>query len=139
LADLQTGVTPGLARRDHADQRRARIAFGIGAVAGIPDVVAVERGHVADRDVRDRRGDATGEIRGVEFGDGAGTARAAADRLPEPLAADAKRRDDADAGDDDPRDGLVHLHPYTAGWHNRLRQGYGGPPKRDDRTAREGG
>ena len=43
------------------------------------------------------------ELRRVELGDRARAAAAAADVLPETLAADAERRDDADAGDDDAR------------------------------------
>src|SRR5439155_25686903 len=108
LADAQPGVGPRLARRDHADQRRARIPLRIGAIAGIPDVVAVERGHVGDGDAADRRGDAAREVRRVELGDRARAAASAADRLPEPLASSAKRRHDTDTGDDDARTGRSH-------------------------------
>src|SRR5439155_14541884 len=82
--------------------RRPRVALGVGAIAGIPHVGAVERRDVVHRDGRDGRGDATGEVGRVEIGDGAGAAAAAADVFPEALAADTERRDDADARDDDP-------------------------------------
>src|SRR5262249_13795960 len=102
LADAQTGVGPRLARGDDADQRGARIAFRIGAVVLVPDVVAVERRHVVVRHRRHRRRDAAAELGRVEVGDGARAAAAAGDALPEAFAADTERRDDADAGDDDP-------------------------------------
>src|SRR5439155_16157160 len=100
LADLQVRVAPRFARGDHGDQRRARITFRIGAISGIPNIVALERRHVVDRDVGRRRRDTTGEIRDVKIGDGARAAAAAADVFPEAFAPHAERRDDADAADD---------------------------------------
>ena len=104
LRDAKRRVAPRLARRDDGDERRARIALGIGAVARVPDIVALERRHIVDRHVADRRGDATGEIGCIEVGDGARPAAPLAHVLPEALTADAERRDDADTGDDDPRE-----------------------------------
>ena len=80
LADGETGVGPGFPRGDDADERRARVPLRIRPVIGIPQVVAVERRHVGDRHRRHRRGDAAAEIGGVESGDGARTAAAAAHR-----------------------------------------------------------
>jgi len=82
-------------------------------VIGIPQVVAVERRHVGDRHRRHRRGDAAAEIGGVESGDGARAAAAAAHVIPEPFAADAERRDGADAGNDDAGSGrTAHVATY---------------------------
>ena len=113
LADAQPGVGPGLARGDDADQRGARVALGIGAVAGVRRSSSPSSArHVVDRHAGDRRRDAAREVRRVELGDGARAAAAAADALPEPLAADAERRDDADAGDHD-RAVVLALGDYT--------------------------
>ena len=71
--------------------------------------------HIVDRHAGDRRGDAAGEIGRVELGDRARAAAAAADAVPEALAADAERRDDADAGDDDARRGRDHLRTISQG------------------------
>ena len=74
---------------------------------------------------RHRRRDPAGEARRVEVGDRARAAAAAADVLPEPLAPDAERRHDADAGDDDAR--LSHryalyvLEPHRMERRIRLR------------------
>ncbi len=109
LRDLQSGIRPGFARGDHADERGARVALGIGAVGDIPDVVASQRRHVVDRHAGDRRRDLAVEVRRVELGDRARAAAAAADVIPEALAADAERRHHADARDDDARRaGLRH-------------------------------
>ncbi len=70
-------------------------------------------GDVVDRDGRDRRRDAAGELGRIEVGDRARSAAATADVLPEPLAADAERRHDADAGDDDPRSRRMTHSAYT--------------------------
>ena len=66
LADAQAGIGPRFARGDDADERGARVALGIGAVARVPDVVALERRHIVDRDAGDGRRDAAGELRRVE-------------------------------------------------------------------------
>ena len=101
LADPQAGVSPRFARGDDADQRGARIALRIGAIVRVPDVVAARAPARRRSSRRHRRGDAAGELRRVELRDGARAAAAAADVIPEALAADAERRDDADAGDHD--------------------------------------
>ena len=97
----QPGVVPGFARRDDADERGARVALRIGAIARIPVVVAVERRHVVDRHAGTGAATRQANPSASNSVDRAGAAAAAADVLPEPLAADAERRDDADAGDDD--------------------------------------
>ena len=117
LADAQSGVRPRLARRDDADERRARIALRIRAIARIPHVVAVERRHVVDRDAGHGRRDAASELRRVELRDRARRAAAAADRVPEALASDAVRRDDADPRDDDARAaGVTHAAIVAPTW-----------------------
>ena len=104
FADAQPGVVPGLARGDHADQRGAsNSACGSARCSGSRVSSPSTAGSIVDGHARDRRGDATGESRRVEIGDRAGAAAAAADVLPEAFAADAERRDDADAGDDHTR------------------------------------
>ena len=103
LGDRQPRVGPRLARGDHADQRGARVALRIGAVVVVPDVVAAHRRHVVQRDAGDRRRHLAGELRRVELGDRARGAAAAADVIPEALAADAERRHHADSRDDDAR------------------------------------
>ena len=107
LADAQAGVRPRFARGDDADERGARVALRIRAVAGVPEVVALERRHIVHRHVGDGRGDPAPEFGGVELGDRARAAAPAAHVIPEPLAPDAERRHDADAGDHDPRS-MVH-------------------------------
>ena len=114
LGDAQPGVDPRLARRDHADQRRPRVALRIGAVALVPDIVALDRRHIVDGHRRHRRGDAAAELRRVEVGDRPRRAAAAADVIPEALATDAERRHHADAGDDNPGHAcLLHGENYT--------------------------
>ena len=66
-------------------------------------IVAVERREIVDRHAADGRGDAAREAARVEVGDGARAAAAAADALPEPLAADAEGRHDPDSCYRDPR------------------------------------
>ena len=56
LVDPQAGVVPRLARGNHGQQRRARVAPGIGARLAAVAVLAVERLGVGDRDRRHRRG-----------------------------------------------------------------------------------
>ena len=107
FADAEAGVGPGLTRGNHADECGARVAFRIGAIFRIPDVVAVERRHVVDRHGRDRRGHTAGELRRIEVGNRPRAAAAMAHVFPEPFAAAAKRRHDADATDHDARDGRV--------------------------------
>ena len=79
----------------HAEERRARIALGIGARLARAQL-ALERHRRRDVDGGHRRGHLAGIGRGVEFGDRARAALAAADRVPEHFAAGAERRDDAD-------------------------------------------
>ena len=111
LADPQARVGPRLARRDHRDERRARIPFGIGAIARVPDIVALDRLHVLDADSRHRRRHLAGEPGSVELGDRARAAAAAADVIPESLPSHPKRRDDANARDND--GGIPRM---THGW-----------------------
>ena len=112
LVDPQAGVVPRLARGDDADERGARIALRIGAAARSSQMSSpLERRHVVDGDAAAPAPRPAGELRRVELGDRARAAAAAADVVPEPLAADAERRDDADAGDDDAAAPLVDMFP----------------------------
>ena len=103
LADAQAGVVPGLARRDHAEQRGARIALRIGASSVAASLASRQwrarrcrREAPAPRPGRDRSRASNSVIARVPL-------RPAADRVPEHLATDAERRHDADAGDRDAR------------------------------------
>src|SRR5262249_13777426 len=88
LADAQTGVDPGFTRRDDADERRTRVALRVGAIVVVPDIVAVDGRHVADRDALNGRGHAAAEVGRVEGADGARRAAAGGQTVPEPLSAD---------------------------------------------------
>ena len=112
FGDAQPGVGPRLARGDDADQRRPRVALRIGArlasqmsspsSAGTSSIVTAGTGAAT------RQGN-----RGVELGDRARAAAAAAHVVPEALATDTERRDDADAGDDDARRVVMLSHYNT--------------------------
>ncbi len=99
LPGPQSGIGPGFAPGDDAKERRARISLRIGPAIVL--VVTVERRRHVDGDLRDGCRHLTGIRRGVELRDGARRGTAAADVTPEAIAADAERRHDTDAGDDD--------------------------------------
>src|SRR6185436_5667097 len=99
LSRAQPGIAPRLAGRNHAEQRGARVPSRIGAALLV--VIAVERGRVIDRHGRHPSSHTTRVRRDIELRDGPGAADAAADVIPVPLAADAERRHNADACDDD--------------------------------------
>ena len=103
FADTQTGVGPGLARGDDADERRPRVAFRVGPVVLVPEAVALEGRDIVDRHVGDGRGHLAPELRRIEVRDGARCAAPAADALPEALAPDTEGRHDANAGHDHTR------------------------------------
>ena len=103
----KAGIVPRLACGDDAEQRGPRIALRIGTAAVF--LVAVEGRRIPDGDRRHPGGHLAGIGRDVELRDGLRAAAAAADVLPEPLAADAERRHDADAGDHDA--GLFETSP----------------------------
>ena len=96
-------MTPNSAAREYR--------FGI----RVPILVAVafERHASVDRDRRHPRRDLARIRRHVELGDGVGSAAAAADVIPVALAADAERRDHADAGDDDAGGRRCRHRPYN--------------------------
>jgi hypothetical protein len=82
-------IAPRLARRDHAKQRRARVAPRIGAPILL--IVAIECRRVVYRHQRHPPRHAA-RVRGhVELRDGFGAADTAADVLPVTLAANAER------------------------------------------------
>ena len=87
----RAAMTPNSAAREY------RLRIG----AAVSVLVALERRGIVDRDRRHPGRHLAGIGRDVELRDGLRAAAAAADVLPEPLAADAERRHDADAGDDD--------------------------------------
>ena len=116
LAEREPRIDPRFARGDHADQRRARVALRIGAVRLVPHIVALDRRHVVDRDAGHGRGDARRELRRVELGNRPRAAAAAADVLPETVAADAERRYHTDSRNDDSRlTGVAHMCPMLSG------------------------
>ena len=110
LARTKPRVAPCLARRDDAEERRARIALRIRA--SVRFVVAFEQRRRFNRHRRHRRGDTAGIRRRIELGDRARAAHAAADVSPEAVAPGAERRDDADSADDHARE-PVGLHGVT--------------------------
>ncbi len=91
------------ARREHGDTRRLRVAPGIGAT-GCDRIITRTSGDVigrVERLVGHRRRHAAREARRVKGRDRASPTLAARDVIPEHPSADAKRRDDTDAGDSD--------------------------------------
>ena len=103
LADAKSGVVPRFARGDHAEQRRARVALRIARVRRDSSSPS------SARRVFDRRPAAPARRRGTGYVEASNSVmarvplHAAADVVPEAVAAGAERRDDADAGDDDAR------------------------------------
>src|SRR4030095_12610970 len=104
LGKRQARVVPRFARREDAEQRRARVAPGIGARLAWAEL-AVDRHRRRDVDRRHRCRDFAGVGGGVDLADRAGAAPAAADRVPKRLAAGAESRDDSDSGDGNARMG----------------------------------
>ena len=67
LGEAEAGVVPGFTRGHHAEERRPRVAPGIGAGLTRAEL-AVERGGGRNVDGRHRRGHPAGIGRHVEFG-----------------------------------------------------------------------
>jgi hypothetical protein len=102
-AHAEPGIVPGFAAGDHAEERGARVALRVGARLPALRGLAVEGERGSHVHGRHGRRDLRRVARHIELRDGARAAHAARDMVPETLTADAERRDDADAGDDDAR------------------------------------
>jgi hypothetical protein len=99
LAESQTRILPRLARGDHRDQGRLGVPPRIrpGPLRARRNCALGDHHRLVYGDRRNWRGDSARKRRGIEIEDVARGAAATADKAPEPIAADAIRRHDADA------------------------------------------